>query len=92
MIVLLQLISLEIQQCILELSILILDIIFLRDHMNKGDCIIEYVDTKHQLAYIFIKPLAKDRFYELIRIWKYYIRLKWIKTIYFNIFQKILLK
>ena len=40
---------------------------FLRDHINKGNCEIEYVDTKHQLAYIFTKPLAKDIFYELRR-------------------------
>ena len=40
---------------------------FLRDHINKGNCEIEYVDTKYQLADIFTKPLAKDRFYELRR-------------------------
>ena len=40
---------------------------FLRDHINKGNCEIQYVDTKHQLADIFTKPLAKDRFYELRR-------------------------
>ena len=40
---------------------------FLRDHINKGNCEIEYVDTKHQLVDIFTKPLAKDRFYELRR-------------------------
>jgi len=40
---------------------------FLRDHINKGNCEIEYIDTKHQLVYIFTKPLAKDRFYELRR-------------------------
>jgi len=32
---------------------------FLRDHISKGKCEIEYVDTNHQLA--------KDRFYELRR-------------------------
>jgi len=40
---------------------------FLRDHISKGHCEIEYVDTKCQLAYIFTKPLAKDRCYELRR-------------------------
>jgi len=40
---------------------------FLRDHITKGNCEIEYVDTKHQLVNIFTKPLAKDRFYELRR-------------------------
>jgi len=32
---------------------------FLRDHISKGNCMIEYVDTKHLLANIFTKPLAK---------------------------------
>jgi len=40
---------------------------FLRDHISKRNCVTEYVDTKHQLVDIFIKPLAKDIFYELRR-------------------------
>jgi len=36
---------------------------FLRDHVSKGDCCIEFVDSEHQLADIFIKPLAGDRFF-----------------------------
>ena len=40
---------------------------FLRDHISKGNCKIEYVDTKRQLADIFTKPLPKDRFYDLRR-------------------------
>ncbi|BAT95849.1 hypothetical protein VIGAN_08266600, partial [Vigna angularis var. angularis] len=40
---------------------------FLRDHIQKGDCQIEYVDTLHQLADIFTKALPKDRFFELRR-------------------------
>ena len=40
---------------------------FLRDHISKGNCEIEYVDINHQLADILTKPLAKDRFYELRR-------------------------
>ena len=35
----------------------------LRDHVSKGDCYIEFVDSEHQLADIFIKPLARDRFF-----------------------------
>ncbi|XP_047166641.1 secreted RxLR effector protein 161-like [Vigna umbellata] len=40
---------------------------FLRDHIQKGDCQIEYVNTLHQLADIFTKALPKDRFFELRR-------------------------
>ena len=36
---------------------------FLRDHILKGDCCIELVDSEHQLAEIFNKPLVKDRFF-----------------------------
>ena len=35
---------------------------FLRDHISNGDCCIEFVDSQHQLADIFTKPLAGDRF------------------------------
>jgi len=35
---------------------------FLKDHISKGNFVIEYVDTKHQLANIFTKPLAKERY------------------------------
>ena len=31
---------------------------FLKDHINKGNCEIEYVDTKHQLADIFTKTFS----------------------------------
>jgi len=40
---------------------------FLRDHVLKGDCVLEFVDTKNQLAYIFTKPLPKDSFYTIRR-------------------------
>jgi hypothetical protein len=36
---------------------------FLRDHIQKGDCIIEFVETTKQLADIFTKPLPKEPFY-----------------------------
>ena len=35
---------------------------FIRDHVQKGDVVIKFVDTLHQLANIFTKPLDKDRF------------------------------
>ena len=38
---------------------------FIRDHIHKGDCDIEFVDTDSQLVDIFIKPLARVRFYHL---------------------------
>lgn len=37
----------------------------LRDRVSKGDCWIEFMDTEHQLADIFTKPLARDRFFFL---------------------------
>lgn len=40
---------------------------FLKDHINKGNFINEYVDIKHQLDDIFTKPLARDKFYDLRR-------------------------
>ena len=40
---------------------------FLRDHVQKGDCILEFVDTKNQLADIFTKPLPKENFFVIRR-------------------------
>ncbi|KAL2971289.1 hypothetical protein AAZX31_15G186700 [Glycine max] len=40
---------------------------FLRDHVQKGDCVLEFVDTKNQLADIFAKPLPKDTFFAIRR-------------------------
>jgi len=36
---------------------------FLIDHVSKGDCNIEFIDSEHQLVDIFTKPLARDRFF-----------------------------
>jgi len=36
---------------------------FLRDHVSKDDYRIEFVNSEHQLADIFAKPLARDRFF-----------------------------
>ena len=40
---------------------------FLRDHVQKGDCILEFVDTKNQLVDIFTKPLPKESFFAIRR-------------------------
>ncbi|CAL0305135.1 unnamed protein product [Lupinus luteus] len=40
---------------------------FLRDHVQKGDCVLEFVETAKQLADIFTKPLPRDTFYTLRR-------------------------
>ncbi|CAL0313915.1 unnamed protein product [Lupinus luteus] len=40
---------------------------FLRDHVQKGDCVLEFVETSKQLADIFTKPLPRDTFYTLRR-------------------------
>ncbi|XP_014490299.1 uncharacterized protein LOC106753033 [Vigna radiata var. radiata] len=38
---------------------------FIRDHINRGEIKIEYVDTLHQWADIFTKPLNKERFFTI---------------------------
>jgi len=40
---------------------------FLRDHVQKGDCVLEFVETKNQLADIFTKPLPKESFFTIRR-------------------------
>jgi len=40
---------------------------FLRDQVQKGDCVLEFVDTKNQLAYIITKPLPKETFFAITR-------------------------
>ena len=39
---------------------------FLRDHIANGTCDIKFIGIKFQLADLFTKPLAKDRFYFLL--------------------------
>ena len=36
---------------------------FLNDHVLKGDFCIEFIDSKHKLADIFTKPLARDKLF-----------------------------
>jgi hypothetical protein len=38
---------------------------FLRDHVEKGDIEMRYIDTERQLADIFTKPLGAFRFADL---------------------------
>ena len=38
---------------------------FIHDHVQKGDCEIKFVKTENQLADLFTKPLARDRFNKL---------------------------
>jgi hypothetical protein len=38
---------------------------FLRDHVEKEDIEMRYIDTERQLAIIFIKPLNSSRFADL---------------------------
>lgn len=40
---------------------------FIRDHVQKGDILIEYILTENQLADIFTKPLMEDRFSKIRR-------------------------
>ncbi|KAK2995722.1 hypothetical protein RJ640_012446 [Escallonia rubra] len=40
---------------------------FIRDHVQKGDIVLDFVDTNHQLADIFTKPLDSKRFTALRR-------------------------
>jgi len=35
---------------------------FIRDHVQKGDISLEFIDTNHQIADIFTKPLDKEKF------------------------------
>jgi len=40
---------------------------FLRDHVQKGDRVLEFVDTKNQLADIFTNSLPKESFFAIRR-------------------------
>ena len=40
---------------------------FLKDHVQKGDCILEFVETNKQLADIFTKPLPRESFFNIRR-------------------------
>lgn len=40
---------------------------FLRDHVEKGDSVYERIDSKNQLANIFIKPLVTGPLLNIFR-------------------------
>ena len=40
---------------------------FSRDHVQKGDCVLEFVDTENQLVDIFRKPHSKENFFAIRR-------------------------
>jgi hypothetical protein len=41
---------------------------FLRDHVEKGEIEMRYIDTERQLADIFIKPLDSSRFVDVLGV------------------------
>ena len=46
---------------------------FIRDHVNNGDCVVQFVNSDNQLAGLFTKSLNKERFNFLVNallIWK----------------------
>ena len=38
---------------------------FIWDHISNGDCDVKFIEIAKQLAYIFTKPLSKDKFFIL---------------------------
>ncbi|XP_068472426.1 uncharacterized mitochondrial protein AtMg00810-like [Phaseolus vulgaris] len=41
---------------------------FIRDHVSNGDCDVKFIEIANQLAYIFMKPLPKDKLFLLREI------------------------
>jgi hypothetical protein len=52
---------------------------FLRDHVEKGDIEMRYIDTERQLADIFTKPLDSSRFIALPGGLVFAILMAWIE-------------
>jgi hypothetical protein len=52
---------------------------FLRDHLEKGDIEMRYIDTERQLADIFTKPLDSFRFVDLRGELVFTIHMTWFK-------------
>ena len=40
---------------------------FIRDYVHKGILNLTFIDTDHQWAYIFTKPLAEDKFLFILK-------------------------
>jgi hypothetical protein len=54
---------------------------FLRDHIEKGDIEMRYIDTEKQLADIFTKPLDSFRFTDLQGGLVFIIRTAWFEWV-----------
>jgi hypothetical protein len=52
---------------------------FLRDHVEKGDIEMRYIDTERQLADIFTKPLDSSRFADLRGKLMFAIHMAWFE-------------
>jgi hypothetical protein len=52
---------------------------FLRDHREKGDIEMRYIDTERQLADIFTKPLDSSRFVDLREKLVFAIHMAWFE-------------
>jgi hypothetical protein len=52
---------------------------FLRDHIEKGDIEMKYIDTERQLADIFTKPLDSSRFAALRGEFMFAIPMAWVE-------------
>jgi hypothetical protein len=52
---------------------------FLRDHVEKGDNEMRYIDTERQLTDIFTKPLNSSRFADLRGKLVFAIRMAWFE-------------
>jgi len=42
---------------------------FLKDHVECGDILLEFIDTHYQLADIFTKPLHAEQFCNICKNW-----------------------
>ncbi|KAF7112502.1 hypothetical protein RHSIM_RhsimUnG0222700 [Rhododendron simsii] len=52
---------------LLKLNMSLLEVVVHRDHVQRGDVVIDFVRTDNQLADIFTKPLSEDRFCSIRR-------------------------